>query len=75
MNTKDFIGPPCSCGECVQAGMSQYEQVRDPLSGAWLHGYALKHWYDARERFRDAARAAVGDRGRHGGGFEKLVKK
>lgn len=74
MSLKDFVGAPCDCGQCVQAGVNSLEQVRDPRSGAWLHGYDLKRWYEARQKFRDAARAAVGERGRHGQGFEKLVK-
>lgn len=75
MTQKDFIGEPCACGECVQAGVSYLQQVRDPRTGGWLHGYALSRWYEARERFREAARSAVGERGRHGSGFEPLVKK
>ena len=73
MSQKDFVGEPCGCGECVQAGVSHLQQVRDPRSGKWLHGYELSRWYEARQRFRDAARAAVGAKGRHEKGFEKLV--
>jgi hypothetical protein len=73
MNRSDFIQPPCTCGECQQAGVSGLEQRRDPRTGVLLHGYALKRWYAARETFRQAARAAVGATGRHAQGFEKLV--
>ena len=75
MTAKDFVGPPCGCPQCQQAGVDALEQVRDPRSGAWLHGYELKRWYEARDRFRADARAAVGPRGRHASGFEKLVNK
>jgi hypothetical protein len=54
----DYIGPPCKCGECVQAGVSTRRQRRDPHSGEWLHGYRLRHWYEAWYRYR-AALAAV----------------
>lgn len=73
MSQKDFIGPPCDCGACRQANVDALEQVRDPRSGKWLHGYQLKAWYGARDKFREAARAAVGPRGRHASGFEKLA--
>lgn len=72
MTARDMIQPPCSCGECQQAGVSALEQRRDPQTGQWLHGYPLKRWYEARERFRTLARAAVGPRGRHANGLEKL---
>lgn len=64
---------PCTCPECYQAGVSALPQRKDPRTLAWLHGYDLKRWYEARERFRTAARAAVGAHGRHANGFEKLV--
>lgn len=73
MNRDDFVGRPCACGECLQAGVQTLETRRDRDTGRWLHGYALKRWYEARERFRTAARAAVGAPGRHAHGFEKLV--
>lgn len=73
MNRADFVGPPCGCGECVQAGVSQLPQRRDPHSGRMLHGYDLRGWYLAYERFRAAARAAVGPKAPRGGGFSKLA--
>jgi hypothetical protein len=74
MKASDFIGPVCGCGECIQAGVADESQRRDPRTGIWLHGYALRRWLDARAVFRQRARAAVGGEGRHGKGFEKLVK-
>lgn len=73
MKRSDFIGPSCDCVPCRQAGVNGREIVRDYHTGYWLHGYDLKRWYDARERFRQQARAAVGARGRHAAGLEKLV--
>lgn len=74
MTAGDMIQPPCgsTCGECVRAGVSALERRRDPQTGAWLHGRELHAWYQARERFRALARAAVGSRGRHANGFEQL---
>lgn len=57
LNPKDFIAPPCSCGECVQAGVTAVELRRDPWSGKWLHGYALRRWYEARAQARVALKA------------------
>jgi hypothetical protein len=54
LKPSDFIGDPCGCGECLQAGMSTLPIRRDPFSGEWLHGYALKRWYDAKEQYRRA---------------------
>jgi hypothetical protein len=57
--------PPCLCGECKQAGVSDLPLRRDPHTGVFLHGYPLKRWYAAREDFRRTARAVVGHKGRH----------
>ena len=43
--------PACTCGECRQAGVSDQPQKRDPRTHAWLHGYALKSLYEARDDF------------------------
>lgn len=75
MKSEDFQRDSCTCPECTQAGVSTVPQIRDRHSGAYMHGYDLKRWYTARERFRTAARAAVGPRGRHDNGFEKLVNR
>lgn len=75
MKTEDIYGPPCGCGECIQAGVEHEATRRDPHTGQMLHGYALRRGLDAFKEFQKAARAAVGERGRHGNGFEKLVKK
>ena len=53
MTRADFIQPPCGCAECVQAGVSALEQIRDWRTGKWLHSYDLKRWYAAREQFYD----------------------
>lgn len=71
---EDFIGPVCGCPECQQAGVADQEQRRDRQTGVMLHGYGLRRWLEAREQFRRAARAAVGPKGRHAKGFEKLVQ-
>lgn len=63
---------PCQCHDCIVAGVSTRPQRLDPRDG-WLHGLALSRWYQARDRFRTAARAAVGAKGRHVNGFEQLV--
>lgn len=75
MKREDFIGAPCSCGECVQAGVSHEEIRRDPDSGRWMHGYSLKRFYENYARFKREARAAVGPKGRHQGGFERIATK
>lgn len=75
MRLEDRVGPPCGCGECIQAGVAEQEQRRDPRSGELLHGYALRRWLDAREAFMQAARKAVGASGKHAAGFEKLVNE
>lgn len=51
MKREDYEGPPCACGQCVQAGVSHLKQRRDPQSGAWLHGYDLRRWHEAKNAF------------------------
>lgn len=75
MKRADIYGPPCSCGECVHAGVAEEPTRRDPETGKMLHGYALRRALDAFARFQQLARAAVGAKGRHAKGFEKLVRK
>jgi hypothetical protein len=75
MRDADFIGAPCACPECSQAGVSDQPIRRDPRSGRWLHGYDLKRWLQAQQDFMRAARAAVGPKGRHAQGFEPLVRE
>lgn len=75
MKTQDIYGPICGCGECIQAGVATEQTRRDPHTGRMIHGYELRRGLDAFEAFKKAARAAVGSRGRHGKGFEKLVKE
>lgn len=60
MRREDFERAPCKCPECQQAGVTDLEQRRDPQTGGWLHGYALRRWYDAVDKcfsllVRDAA--------------------
>lgn len=57
MRAIDIIGDPCSCGECRQAGISHEPIRRDPKTGAWMHGYTLKAWYEARAKFYELAKA------------------
>ena len=73
MRDADFIGPPCECPECKQAGISSLPTRRDPYTGRMLHGYPLRRWYAAAAAFRVKARQAVGSKGRHQAGFEPLV--
>ena len=47
----DYEGAPCACPLCRQAGVSEQPQIRDRYTGAWMHGYDLKRWYEAREKF------------------------
>lgn len=73
----DNEGQPCTCAECVEAGVSTVPQQRVPgESGApvWLHGHALKRWLEAREAFRTSARLAIGGRGRRGQ-MERLARE
>jgi hypothetical protein len=74
MKAADFRLPPCSCPECRQAGVDRLEQRRDPRTGAVLHGHELRRWYEARAKFMQEAREAVGKPGRHAAGFEKLAQ-
>ena len=59
MKPEDFIGVPCWCPDCTQAGIAGEPKRRDPQTGHWMHGYQLKRWLEARAAFRIAARAAV----------------
>ena len=51
MKREDFEAPPCQCPECTQAGVTDKSLRRDPRSGKWLHGYALKGVYLAEAEF------------------------
>jgi hypothetical protein len=60
----DVYGAPCSCLECQAAGVTQLRIVKVPPDDwcrqwHWLHGTALRAWYDARDRGIAAARAAL----------------
>lgn len=57
MKREDHVKAPCGCPECIQAGVSKLEQVRDPQSGEWLHGYRLKSWYAAADKFLEQFKA------------------
>lgn len=56
----DFEQAPCPCGECVQAGVAGFPQLRDWSSGKWLHGYDLKRVYEAKDAFWKKAHEAFG---------------
>lgn len=73
MKPEDIFGPVCGCGECIQAGVADEPQRRDPHTGRMTHGYELRRGLDAFKQFQKLARAAVGAKGRHGKGFEKLT--
>ena len=51
LKRSDFEREPCACGECQQAGVSGLPQLRDPRTGAWMHGYPLKRVYEAKASF------------------------
>ncbi len=70
----DLTAEPCDCGECIQANVTSERRRRDPHTGRLMHGYELRRWLDAKAKFVETARAAVGPRGRHSAGFEKLVR-
>jgi hypothetical protein len=55
MRAKDHTRGPCSCGECLQAGVADRPQVRDEKTGGWKHGYALRRYWQS----ADAALAEV----------------
>ncbi len=74
MKPADYIGHCCDCALCRQADITDRPTRRDPWTGAMLHGYELKRWYEAYDYFLKRARAAVGPKGRQEKGFEKLVK-
>jgi len=59
MNARDFIGEPCTCPECYQAGVTGEPTRRDPQTGVMLHGYGLRRWLDARQKFMDLARKSM----------------
>ena len=46
-----FEREPCHCPRCVQAGVEDRPQKRDPRGGHWLHGYDLKRLYEAEAAF------------------------
>jgi hypothetical protein len=48
MKTADHTSAPCSCLDCRGAGITDRPTVRDPVTGAWLHGYKLaKYWRES----------------------------
>lgn len=51
MKREDFEREPCTCPECVQAGVDDKPQRRDRYTGEWLHGYPLKRNHDAEAAF------------------------
>lgn len=58
---------PCHCAECRQAGVDALESVVNTKTGEALHGYPLKRWHAARDKFLATARKIAGtDKGTHG---------
>lgn len=55
MKNADFIGTPCHCPACRQAGIAGECPRRDPDTGAWLHGEGLRRWLAARAKYRSMA--------------------
>ncbi len=62
MKRADFEREPCPCAECEQAGVSDRVQVRDPQTGAFLHGYPLRRWHEAADRCLADVRKLAGER-------------
>ena len=60
LKPEDFIGAPCDCLPCRAAKVDHLDIRRDPHTGKWLHGPALKGWYEARDaarkRFQEAGK-------------------
>ena len=50
MKREDWQKDPCGCPECRQAGVGDVPQQRDPQTGCWLHGYALRRVRDAADQ-------------------------
>lgn len=63
MKRADFEREPCQCPECRQAGVDDKPQRRDPQTGKWLHGYALKRGYDAADACLEAVRKLAQGKG------------
>jgi hypothetical protein len=62
----NVVGVPCDCLECQAAGVTHLPSVKVPPDAYcstphWLHGDALKRWWDARETFVRALRAQIGE--------------
>lgn len=61
MRIEDIEQPPCACGECVQAQVTDKPRRRDPRSGRLLHGYELKRWYQAKDACLTSLKAKFPD--------------
>lgn len=42
----------CSCGECRQAGVTHLPMRKSPQTKDWMHGYDLKRYWAAADRFK-----------------------
>lgn len=60
MKPRQAMGDPCSCGECLQAGVSDRPSVIDTKTGEQLHGYHLKGWLTERDKFLTEFRRVAG---------------
>lgn len=70
-----IVGDVCGCDECVAAGVATERMRRDPDTKQMVHGWALRRGLDAFGEFQRMARAAIGAKGRHCVGFERLAKR
>lgn len=60
MTITQTLSSPCPCAECRQAGVSDLPQVVNGKTGEALHGYPLKRWHEARDKFLADYKRAVG---------------
>jgi hypothetical protein len=44
---------PCTCHDCVVAGVSALPQRLDPRTREWLHGRDLAKWYAAKRAYEE----------------------
>ena len=72
-----LLGPVCGCDECHAFGVGTEPQRLVPSAAHFggsrlIHGRELSAWHKAKSETLSALRRAVGARGRHASGFERL---
>lgn len=69
-----FEGPPCHCGECRAAGVTDLSTRLVPVSGGRpriIHGAELRSWHQERDRFLALRESFV----RSGTGMRRLKER